>query len=33
MSIQERKKYVINLHKIGYTVRQIAQELLWRVEM
>jgi|GEM_PF-2240660 len=27
MSIQERKKYVINLHKRGYTVRQIAQEL------
>ena len=27
MSIQERKKYVINLHKRGYTVLQIAQEL------
>ena len=27
MSIQERKKYVINLHKRGYAVRQIAQEL------
>jgi DNA-binding NarL/FixJ family response regulator len=27
MSIQERKKYIINLHKRGYTVLQIAQEL------
>ncbi len=27
LSIQERKKYVIDMHKKGYTERQIAQEL------
>jgi FtsZ-binding cell division protein ZapB len=27
LSIQERKKYVISLHKRGYTERQIAEEL------
>lgn len=27
LSIQERKKYVIGMHKKGYTERQIAQEL------